>query len=43
MESASKDQLLRRIARLVRQNTEVEEQVQKLEREKERLLETTEK
>lgn len=43
MESASKDQLLRRIARLVRQNKELEEQVKKLEREKERLLETTEK
>ncbi|MRR23176.1 hypothetical protein EG830_09380, partial [bacterium] len=43
MESASKDQLLKRIARLVRQNKELEEQVKKLEREKERLLETTEK
>lgn len=43
MESASKDQLLKRIAKLVRQNKELEEQVKKLEREKERLLETTEK
>ncbi len=43
MESTSKDQLLRRIAKLVRQNKELEEQVKKLEREKERLLETTEK
>jgi len=43
MESESKEQLLRRIARLVRQNKELEEQVKKLEREKERLLETTEK
>ncbi|NLE33629.1 MAG: HD domain-containing protein [Bacteroidales bacterium] len=41
MESASRDQLLKRIARLVRQNKELEEQVKKLEREKERLLETT--
>jgi len=43
MESASKDQLLKRIAKLVHQNKELEEQVKKLEREKERLLETTEK
>jgi class 3 adenylate cyclase len=43
MESASRDQLLKRIARLVRQNKELEEQVKKLEREKERLLETTDK
>lgn len=43
MESESKERLLRRIARLVRQNKELEEQVKKLEREKERLLETTEK
>ncbi len=43
MESSSKDQLLKRIAKLVRQNKELEEQVKKLEREKERLLETTEK
>ncbi len=43
MESASKDQLLKRIARLVRLNKELEEQVKKLEREKERLLETNEK
>lgn len=43
MESASRDQLLRRIARLVRQNKELEEQVKKLEKEKDRLLETTEK
>jgi class 3 adenylate cyclase len=43
MESASRDQLLKRIAKLVRQNKELEEQVKKLEREKERLLETTDK
>jgi len=43
MESASRDQLLKRIARLVRQNKELEEQVKKLEKEKDRLLETTEK
>ena len=43
MESESKERLLRRIARLVRQNKELEEQVKKLEREKERLLGTTEK
>lgn len=43
MESASKVQLLKRIARLAHQNKELEEQVKKLEREKERLLETTEK
>jgi len=43
MESSSRDQLLKRIARLVRQNKELEEQVKKLEREKERLLETTDK
>lgn len=43
MESASRDQLLKRIARLVRQNKELEEQVKRLEREKERLLETTDK
>jgi class 3 adenylate cyclase len=43
MESSSRDQLLKRIARLVRQNKELEEQVKKLEKEKDRLLETTEK
>ena len=43
MDLRSKDQLLRRIARLVRQNKEFEEQVKKLEREKERLLEINEK
>ena len=43
MESASRDQLLKRIARLVRQNKELEEHVKKLEKEKDRLLETTEK
>jgi class 3 adenylate cyclase len=43
MESASRNQLLKRIARLVHQNKELEEQVKKLEREKERLLETTDK
>jgi len=43
MDSVSKDQLLKRIARLARQNKELEEQVKKLEREKERLLETSEK
>ncbi len=43
MESASRDQLLKRIARLVRQNKELEEQVKKLEKEKDRLLETTDK
>jgi class 3 adenylate cyclase len=43
MDSVSKDQLLRRIAKLVHQNKELEEQVKRLEREKERLLETSEK
>jgi adenylate cyclase len=43
MDLRSKDQLIRRIARLVRQNTEFEEQVKRLEREKERLLEINEK
>ena len=43
MDLRSKDQLLRRIARLVRQNKEFEEQVKRLEREKERLLEINEK
>ena len=43
MDFRSKDQLLRRIARLVRQNKEFDEQVKKLEKEKERLLEINEK
>ncbi|MDZ7633373.1 MAG: hypothetical protein U5L72_02590 [Bacteroidales bacterium] len=43
MDSRSKDQLLRRIARLVRQNKELEEQVKKLEREKGKILEMNEK
>ncbi|MHC1730768.1 MAG: adenylate/guanylate cyclase domain-containing protein [Bacteroidales bacterium] len=43
MESASRDQLIKRIARLVRQNKDLEEQLKKLEKEKDRLLETTEK
>ena len=43
MDSVSKIQLLRRIARLIHQNKELEEQVKKLEKEKERLLETGEK
>lgn len=43
MDSVSKDQLLRRIAKLIHQNKELEEQVKKLDREKERLLETSEK
>ncbi len=43
MDSKSKDQLLRRIARLARQNKELEEQVKKLERDKEKILEMNEK
>ncbi len=43
MEPESNKQFIRRIARLVHQNRELEEQVRRLEREKERLLETTEK
>lgn len=43
MDSRSKDQLLRRIARLSRQNKELEEHIKKLEREKERLLDINEK
>jgi adenylate cyclase len=43
MDSRSKNQLLRRIARLARQNKELEEQVKKLERDKERLLDANEK
>ncbi|MDX9772376.1 MAG: adenylate/guanylate cyclase domain-containing protein [Bacteroidales bacterium] len=43
MDSVSKNQLLKRIARLVRQNKELEEQVRKLERERERILETSER
>lgn len=43
MDSRSKDQLLRRIARLVRQNKELEEQVKRLEREKGKVLEMNEK
>jgi len=43
MDSRSKDQLLRRIARLARQNKELEEQVKKLEREKGKILEMNEK
>lgn len=43
MDSRSKDQLLRRIARLVRQNKELEEQVKRLEREKGKILEMNEK
>jgi adenylate cyclase len=43
MDFRSKDQLLKRIAGLVRQNKEFEEQVKKLEREKQRLLELNEK
>ena len=43
MNSRSKDQLLRRIARLARQNKELEEQVKRLEREKVKVLEMNEK
>ena len=43
MDLRSKDQLLKRIARLARQNKELDEYVKKLEREKERLLEINEK
>ena len=43
MDSRSKDQLLRRIARLARQNKELEEQVKKLEREKGKILEMNER
>ena len=43
MDLRSKDQLLKRIARLARQNKELDESVKKLEREKERLLEINEK
>ena len=43
MNSKSKDQLLLRIARLARQNTELEEQVKRLEREKGKILEMNER
>lgn len=43
MDSRSKDQLLKRIVRLSRQNNELEEQLKKLEREKDRLLDINEK
>jgi class 3 adenylate cyclase len=43
MDLRSKDQLLKRIARLARQNKELDESVKKLEREKERLLEINER
>jgi class 3 adenylate cyclase len=43
MDSRSKDQLLKRIVRLSRQNKELEEQLKKLEREKDRLLDINEK
>jgi class 3 adenylate cyclase len=43
MDLRSKNQLLKRIARLARQNKELDESVKKLEREKERLLEINEK
>ncbi len=43
MNSKSKDQLLLRIARLARQNKELEEQVKKLEREKGKILEMNER
>jgi class 3 adenylate cyclase len=43
MNSKSKDQLLLRIARLARQNKELEEQVKKLEREKGKVLEMNER
>jgi len=43
MDSRSKDQLLKRIVRLSRQNKALEEQVKKLEREKDRLLDINEK
>lgn len=43
MDLRSKDQLLKRIARLARQNKELDEYVKKLEREKERLLEINER
>ncbi len=43
MDSRSKDQLLKRIARLARQNKELEEQVKKLEREKGKILEMNER
>lgn len=43
MDSRSKDQLLKRIARLTRENKELEEQMKKLVRDKERLIDTNEK
>jgi class 3 adenylate cyclase len=43
MDTRSKDQLLKRVARLARQNKELEEQVKKLEREKEKILDSNEK
>lgn len=43
MDSKSKDQLLKRIAGLARQNKELEEQVKKLEREKVKVLEMNER
>ncbi len=43
MDLRSKDQLLKRIARLARQNKELDEHVKKLEKEKQRLLEINEK
>ena len=43
MDPRSKDQLLKRVARLARQNKELEEQVKKLEREKEKILDSNEK
>ncbi len=43
MNPKSKDQLLKRIARLLRQNKELEEQIKKLVRDKDRLIDTNEK
>jgi len=43
MDSRSKDQLLKRIARLTHQNKELEEQLKKLVRERERLIDINEK
>ena len=43
MDSRSKDQLLKRIARITRENKELEEQMKKLVRDKDRLIDTNEK
>ena len=43
MNLRSKDQLLKRVARLARQNTELEEMLKKLEREKNELLDANER